>query len=209
MVIEDDAVVLFQGDSITDCGRNRGDGNDLGRGYAWMVAAQFNRRYPEKRVRFLNRGISGNRVVDLQARWQEDCLDLQPTWVSILIGINDTWRRYDRNSPTDATAYYEGYRSLVQRTKEQLDVNLILLEPFVLPVPEDRKTWREDLDPKIQAAREIAREFQAIYVPLDGLFAAASTQVAPEHWAHDGVHPSPAGHALIASAWLQAIGCPG
>ncbi|MCM3273597.1 SGNH/GDSL hydrolase family protein [Paenibacillus elgii] len=203
--IEDGAVVLFQGDSITDCGRNREAGSDLGRGYALIASALFASKYPEKQVQFINRGISGNRVKDLQQRWQEDCLDLKPTWVSIYIGINDTWRRYDRNDPTSVEAFAEGYRDLIVRTKETLDAKLILVEPFVLPVPEDRKRWREDLDPKINAVRELAREFETLYVPLDGLFAAASTKAPSAYWAPDGVHPSPAGHALIANAWLEAV----
>ncbi|WP_424765622.1 SGNH/GDSL hydrolase family protein [Paenibacillus sp. sgz302251] len=204
-MIEDQAVVLFQGDSITDCGRNYGDFNSLGHGYALMVAAEFGRKYPEKQVQFLNRGISGNRVVDLERRWQEDCLDLKPTWVSIYIGVNDTWRRYDSNDPTSAEQYYEGYRRLILNTKESLDALILLIEPFVVPIPEDRKTWREDLDPKIQAVRELALEFKTPYVPLDGLFAAHSTRTGPAYWAEDGVHPSPAGHSLIAKAWLDAV----
>jgi len=205
-IIGKEAVVLFQGDSITDCGRNREDGNSLGNGYANLIASEFGFRYPELGVKFLNRGISGNRVVDLEGRWQEDCLDLKPTLVSIYIGINDTWRRYDRNDPTSTESYYEGYRRLILNTKETLDASLILIEPFVLPVPEDRRGWREDLDPKITAVRSLAEEFKTLYVPLDGLFAAASMRTGGAYWAGDGVHPSPAGHALIADAWLRAVG---
>ncbi|MCZ8517753.1 SGNH/GDSL hydrolase family protein [Paenibacillus filicis] len=204
-LIEDQAVVLFQGDSITDCGRNRENGTDLGKGYALMAAGLFSSQYPEKQVKFINRGISGNRVKDLEQRWQTDCIDLKPTWVSIYIGINDTWRRYDRNDPTSMEDFAEGYRRLIRRTKEETDAKLILVEPFVLPVPEDRKQWREDLDLKIQAVRELARAYQTLFVPLDGLFAQASTQTPPAYWAPDGVHPSPAGHALIAKAWLNAV----
>ncbi|MEK0315806.1 SGNH/GDSL hydrolase family protein [Cohnella sp. 56] len=203
--IEDQAVVLFQGDSITDWGRNYSDFGSLGNGYPLLVAAEFGRQYPEKQVTFLNRGIGGNRVVDLERRWQEDCLDLKPDWVSIYIGINDTWRRYDSGDTTSVEAFYERYRKLIVRTRDELDARLVLVEPFVLPVPGDRKSWREDLDPKIQAVRELAREFSAAYVPLDGLFAAASSRVDPAYWAGDGVHPSPAGHALIAKAWLDAV----
>ncbi len=99
-LIEDKALVLLQGDSITGGGRNYADGNDLGTGYAMLVAAWFSAAYPEQRVRFINRGMGGNRVCDLKARWQRDCLDRRPAWVSILIGVNDTWRRYDSNNPT-------------------------------------------------------------------------------------------------------------
>lgn len=199
-------VVLFQGDSITDAGRVREQPHDLGKGYALMTAGLFSAAYPEMQVRFLNRGISGNRAKDLVDRWQDDCIGLRPNWVSIYIGINDTWRKFDRNDPTSAEQFEQSYRELIVRTKEELDAGLILVEPFVLPVPEDRKTWREDLDPKINVVRELAREFGALLVPLDGLFAQASTRASAAYWAPDGVHPSPAGHALIADAWLKTVG---
>lgn len=199
-------VVLFQGDSITDAGRNKEQPNDLGRGYALMTTALFSAAYPQLQVKFINRGISGNRVKDLLGRWEPDCLELKPNLVSIYIGINDTWRRYDRNDPTSAEQFERQYRELLTRTKEKLDAQLVIVEPFVLPVPDDRKGWREDLDPKIAVVRELAREFGALLVPLDGLFAQASMLAPPAFWAPDGVHPSPAGHALIANAWLKTVG---
>ncbi len=199
-------VVLFQGDSITDSVRDRSNGNDLGKGYAMMVAAWFSAMFPEKHVNFINRGISGNRVKDLVKRWDVDCIDLQPTVVSILIGINDCWRRYDNNDFTSAEEFEEGYRNILVRTKEKVGAKIILCEPFVLPVPEDRKTWREDLDPKIHVVRELAREFGALYLPLDGIFTSASMLREPEFWAGDGVHPTPAGYGLIAREWLRVVG---
>ncbi|QYR22454.1 SGNH/GDSL hydrolase family protein [Paenibacillus sp. sptzw28] len=204
-LIENDAVILFQGDSITDAGRNREDGNSLGSGYANIAASLFSAQYPQKQVTFFNRGIGGDRVVDLHRRWEKDCLDLKPTWVSIYIGINDTWRRYDNNDPTSTEDFESGYRELIRMTKAQLNATIVLVEPFVLPVNESQKAWREDLESKIQAVRELANEFKTLYVPLDGLFAQASSQTGPAYWAPDGVHPSPAGSALIAQAWLQAV----
>jgi acyl-CoA thioesterase-1 len=204
-LIEDGAVVLFQGDSITDCGRDRDNDLDLGSGYPNMVAAWFSAIYPEKKVKFINRGISGDRVKDLAARWKEDCIDLKPTWVSILIGVNDCWRRYDSNDPTSVDDFASGYRKILTQIRDNLDARIILCEPFVLPVPEDRKQWREDIDPKIHAVRELAMEFNTLYIPLDGIFAAASAKREPAFWAPDGVHPSQAGHALIARAWLETV----
>jgi len=204
--IQPHATVLFQGDSITDAGRSRENGEDLGRGYAAMVAAWFSARYPGHSVRFLNRGISGNRTGDLLARWQEDCLDLHPTWVSILIGINDTWRRYDAGDPTPTDVFEANYRALLSMTADIVGSHIIILEPFLLPIPPDRAAWREDLGPKIAVVRALAREFNTLFVPLDGLFAAAATQREMAFWLPDGVHPTPAGHALIAQAWLQAVG---
>jgi len=199
-------VILFQGDSITDTGRNRDDGGDLGKGYAFLIASHLSAKHSELNLTFLNRGISGNRVSNLQMRWQQDCLDLEPTWVSVYIGINDTWRRYDRDDPTSVEQFEEGYRDVLVRTTERLQAKLILIEPFVLPHPVDREAWREDLDPKIHVVRKLAREFGALLVPLDGLFAQAATRAHPKYWAEDGVHPSAAGHALIAKAWLETIG---
>ena len=170
-----------------------------------MAASGFQARYPQKGVQFFNRGISGNRAKDLKQRWQEDALNLQPTWISILIGINDTWRRYDSNDPTSTEAYEESYRAILEQTRANSQAQLILCEPFVLPVPEDRKSWREDLDPKIMVVRNLAREYHAFLVPFDGLFAQASAQRDPAYWAPDGVHPSNAGHALMAQTWLKTI----
>ena len=203
--IEDNATVLFQGDSITDAGRVRNDPNGMGGGYAMMAAAWFSAKYPEKRVRFLNRGNSGNRAKDLEARWKPDCLDLKPTWVSIMIGINDTWRRYDSNDPTSAAAYESSCRAILSAVRDRLGAKLILLEPFLLPVPEDRRAWRVDLEPRLDALRRVAVEFHALHVPLDRIFAEAATRREPAFWAADGVHPSAAGHALIAQSWLQAV----
>ena len=206
MPFQKNDIILFQGDSITDCGRNYADASSLGVGYALMAGARLGLQYAEQNLTFLNRGISGNRAVDLQERWERDCLALKPTWVSIYIGINDTWRRYESGQETTTAEFESSYRDLIERTKQHLDAKLVLVEPFVLPVPEDRKGWRQDLDPKIHVVRELAREYGAVLVPLDGLFAAASVKAEPAYWAADGVHPSPAGHALIADAWMKAVG---
>lgn len=204
-IIEDNAVVLFQGDSITDAGRSRQDLNDMGNGYAKMASGWFGSLYPEKKVRFLNRGISGNRIPHLVERWQADCIDLKPTWVSIMIGINDTWHGMKGNEGVPHDEYAAGYRNILTQVRDQLNAHLILIEPFVLPVPDDRKTWRADLDPRIHIVRALSLEFNAVLVPMDGLFAEAASRREPAFWAADGVHPSPAGHALIARAWLRAV----
>ena len=198
-------VVLFQGDSITDFGRNRQDPANMGTGYAYIAASLFSARYPELGVTFLNRGVSGDRAYEMHLRWQEDCIRLQPDWVSILIGINDTWRLFDSGKRTTAAEFSEHYRAMLEDVRTRTHASLILCEPFVLPVPEDRAAWREDLDPKIHIVRSLAREYGAIYVPFDGLFAQASTRQELAYWAADGVHPTAAGSALMAEAWLSAV----
>ena len=201
----EEMTVLFQGDSVTDCDRKREDAEDLGLGYAVMAASLFAARYPERNVRFLNRGIGGNRVRDLRARWQEDCIELKPDVVSILIGINDTWRRFDADSITTAEEYERDYRYLLTELKEKLpDTRIVLMDPFFLPIG-DKEGWREDLDPRIAAVRSLAKEFGAVYIPLDGLFAAQYIASEPERYSQDGVHPNWTGHAFIAERFLEYV----
>jgi len=204
MLFQPGQKILFQGDSITDAGRNREDANGLGGGYAMMAAAQMQALHPGLDLTFLNKGISGNRAVDLAGRWQEDCLDLKPDWVSILIGVNDCWRRYDSNDATSAEVFEKHYRDILERSKSR-GIGVIICEPFLLPCPPDRVAWREDLDPKIHVARKLAREFAARFVPFDGIFAARSVLQPSAFWAGDGVHPTLPGHALMASEWIKAV----
>jgi lysophospholipase L1-like esterase len=122
-----------------------------------------------------------------------------------MIGINDVWRRFDSNDPVEVERFRETYRAILRGTKEALDAQVVLCEPFLLPVLEEQREWREDLDPKIDAVRCLAREFGAVLVPLDGVFAAASTRQACTHWTFDGVHPTDEGHELIAAAWVRNV----
>ncbi len=171
MKLEHQSVILFQGDSITDAGRDRDNPDSLGNGYVHFIAARLAADLPAFGLRFVNRGISGNRSADLVKRRHEDCLAIRPSILSIMTGINDVWRRYDAASPTSTDEY--------------------------------RTTWREDLDPKIAAARALAAEFHTEYVPLDGLLNAAGIATDPADWAPDGVHPTLAGHQFIADRWLE------
>lgn len=204
-LIKDGDTILFQGDSVTDCGRNRDDFYNLGPGYPNVIASIFSGFNPDKNVTFINKGISGNRVKDLKNRWQEDCVALKPDFVSILIGVNDTWRRYDKNDPTSPEEFAATYRYILTEIKEKLNSKIIMLEPFLLPINEERKAWREDLDPKINIVRDLAREFADIFIPTDGIFNQAAVYQPSEHWSLDGVHPTFKGHGLIAKAWLEAV----
>ena len=174
------ATVLFQGDSVTDAGRARALPDSLGAGYPLLVASWFSAAFPERGARFLNRGVGGDRVVNLLERWERDCLTLRPDVLSILIGVNETWRAFDAGDPTPATVFERQYREPLERTRAALPATRIaLMEPFVLPFPPDREAWRVDLDPKIQAVRRLARDFGCALVPLDGLFAEAVTRREP------------------------------
>jgi len=206
MLIEANDTILFTGDSITDCGRVRENADSLGSGYAALTAAHLQARLAAPKLKIYNRGISGNRIRDLLKRVDADLIALKPTVVSILIGINDTWRAFDNNDATGADTFERDYRALLEKIKSQLKARVVLLEPFLLHVPADRFAWREDLNPKIDVTRKLAIEFGAELLPLDGLFAQAATQAPPAFWAGDGVHPSAAGHALIAETWLENSG---
>ena len=188
--------VLFQGDSITDAGRDYADPHHLGDGYP---------KYPDETFEFINLGISGNRTTDLLERWQKDCIAVQPDVLSILIGINDTWRRYDSNLPMTVEEYEANYRRLVQDVKENTKAKLLLLEPFLLHADPAKECFREDLDPKILAARRVARDYADMFLPLDGLLAAASVIEEPSHWSGDGVHPNEAGSRLIGRYYAEAF----
>lgn len=200
--------ILFFGDSITDAGRNRdlapGDPNGWGNGYVYQLAARLGADLAEYDLAFTNKGCGGHRIYDLEKRLDSDVLAHDPDCVSILAGINDTWRRYDRDLISEIGEFSASYRRILEKLRGA-EIEIILLEPFLLPVPDDRRGWRVDLDPKINAIRDLAREFEATLVPLDGQFAAASTRRESSFWLPDGVHPSPAGHALIAETWLRAV----
>ena len=180
MIINSNDRILFTGDSITDCGRNREQEMNLGFGYAAFIAARLQAYLASPELKIFNRGISGNRASDLLGRVESDLLALKPTVVSILIGINDVWRRYDSKDITTAEVFEENYRTLLKKISTELDARVILLEPFLLHVPEDRYAWREDLNPKIDVVRKLAIEFGAELIPLDGLpFSAKMATEAP------------------------------
>jgi lysophospholipase L1-like esterase len=202
-------IVLFQGDSITDYMRKREDPDDLGNGYPLFVSALWNIEHPDMNVKFLNRGISGDRVRDLRKRWKTDCIDLKPTVVSILIGINDTWRRFDSNDPTSVEDFERDYRIILDQTKN-IGSKIVICEPYLIESVKSERTpnkelWRTDLDPKIHVVRKLAQEYKAIFVPLDGIMAQFCSVKAPSFWSYDGVHPTVNGSILIAKKWIEIV----
>jgi lysophospholipase L1-like esterase len=211
--IQSGNTILFQGDSITDAGRQRNLGQEvnsfeaMGDGYAWLVAGQLLANARDDNLKFFNRGISGNKVYQLAERWQADCLDLRPDVVSILIGVNDVWHMLEGQHDGTLKKYETDYQALVARTKEALpQVKLIVCEPFVLNVGEVNDSWFPIFDAYRGAARRIADTAGAIFVPFQALFDRATMLMPPEHWGADGVHPTGYGSALMAHAWLRAVG---
>ena len=197
--------ILFQGDSITDAGRDRSDIHHLGGGYPQYAAKFIQEAYPDVEFEFMNTGISGDRTESLVARWQEDAITLKPDIVSILIGVNDTWHHSGADDNWEKNAYYEHcYRSILKDLKEKTNAQILMIEQFLLYTP-DKAYFREDLAPKIEITRKLAREYADAYIPMDGLFAKASVEKEPTHWAADGVHPTAAGAELIGRYYLEAV----
>ena len=196
--------ILFQGDSVTDCDRSRTDETDLGKGYVPYTAALLRERFPETAFTFVNRGVSGNRSADLVARFEADFAAVRPDVVSVMIGVNDTWRRYDSNDPTDEKTFYKNYRTVLEGIRARLGAKIVMLEAFLADVPD--KPFREDFNRKLDMTRMLAREYADAYVPLDGLFAAACVEHEPTFWTADGIHPAEPGKQLIAQYAAAAIG---
>jgi len=202
--------ILFQGDSITECGRHReaaeipNDLCGLGQGYAMMVASEMLSARPTENLLFFNRGISGNRIVDLDARIKSDIINLKPDLLSILIGVNDTWHEKSSRNGVAPAKYERVYRALLIEVKEALPrVIFVLCEPFVLPCGVVTKEWVAEIDQRRAIVARLAQEFDARFVPFQSMFEEAVQQAPPAYWASDGVHPTAAGHLLMAKCWLQ------
>lgn len=199
--------ILFQGDSVTDAGRTGScsPGTGLGGGYPLFVAGQLGSRYPDKEFEVLNRGVVGNRVVDLYARWKIDALNLRPDLISILIGVNDTWHEKGSRNGVEPERYERVYRELVSWTRKALpDVELVLCEPFMLPFGAADAGWTGEMRERGAIVRDLAAESGAVFVPFQRTLDEAAGLADGRHWLSDGVHPTCSGHALLAEAWLEA-----
>lgn len=203
-MLNKNSIILFQGDSITDAGRSRVVDRKLGTGYPAHVKELLKKDFSELKIKVINRGISGNRAIDLVNRWEEDCIALKPDYVSILIGVNDTWRKYDANDETPADLFKERLKFILEETLNKTKAQIILLNPFLLDVNENITKMREDLSFKQEAVAALAKEYGTKFIDLDRIFLDASKELAPEHFSGDGVHPSQAGHELIAAEWIKA-----
>jgi len=211
-LVKPGSTVLFQGDSITDAGRNRNESAAnhpaaMGGGYAFLTAAELLIRQPEDKLKFFNRGVSGNKVHQLSDRWQQDCIALKPDVVSILIGVNDIWHWLNGNYDGTIETYRKDYRALAERTKQALpDAKLVVCQPFVLKTGAVSDKWFPTFNEFRVAAKEIADEFGDAWVPFQDVLDAAEKFAPASTWAGDGVHPSQKGAAVMASAWVRAVG---
>ena len=204
--------ILFQGDSITDSGRNRtiataNSAAALGTGYPLLIASAVLEADARRGLRFFNRGVGGDRVPDLQARWQADTIALAPDVLSVLVGVNDYWHKRSRGYTGTVADYENGYVALLEQTRRALsNVRFIVVEPFVLTVGAVDASWFPEFDERRAAAERVARRTGATFVRLQSHFNDLAATAAPEYWAADGVHPTPAGHAVIAERWRETVG---
>lgn len=215
ITLEPDSTVMFTGDSITSLWRPAGTDRC---GYPALVAGEWCFRNPDRPLTWLNTGYRGDKVPDLEARWQEDVLDAHSDVLSILIGANDNhWHTLDPDGRViSAEEFAAGYDRLLAPLAAE-GTELILIEPFLLPVhdvteaagvridAEVRAEWRHGLNPKIQAVRELAHEYGAQLLAADSLFTGLAATTGPERWSEDGIHLTPAGHSALAEAWLRLV----
>src|SRR5262245_36636704 len=205
MLFEQGQKIVFAGDSITDA--DRGLYAPYGNGYVSMVRDLLLARYPERRLRIVNRGVSGDTTRHLLARWQHDVIAEQPDWLSLKIGINDVWRAFGDN-PDEAVPlaeYTANLRNLLDRTRAETQARLILLTPYMIE-PDRRQPMRAQMDRYGAAVKDLAGEYGAVLIDTQVAFDSGLEQTAPSDWAEDQIHPNGPGHAVIALAFLRGVG---
>lgn len=200
--------ILFQGDSITDAGRDRDNDVNVGRGYPLLVKASLGFETPGK-YEFVNRGISGNRVVDVYARIKNDIINVKPDVMSILIGVNDVWHELSRENGVDADKYFKIYDMLIEEVKDALpDIKIMIMEPFVLKGSATEEKWdcfNSEVKKRAEMAKKIAQKYDLPYIALQDGFDKLSKNIDESYWLADGVHPTAMGHEYIKIEWLKAF----
>jgi lysophospholipase L1-like esterase len=214
MKIQNGSKLLFIGDSITDAGRSDSGeptpwdaGSGLGQGYVSFVNAIITAQTPEKDIRVINKGISGNTVLDLESRWDTDVLAHQPTWLSVMIGINDVWRQFDTPLRTEAHVgaqlYEETLRALLKKTRPSLS-GLVLMTPYVID-SNTQDAMRQRMDEYGRIVKQLAQEFDAVFVDTQFAIDAVLRSIHPTSLAWDRIHPGPVGHMILARAFMSAV----
>ena len=207
-------IILFQGDSITDCGRNRNEFYGMGNGYANLVKASLGMEHPDK-FEFINRGNSGNRIVDLYARIKVDFINLQPDYASIFIGVNDAWHEISNQNGVDTAKFEKIYTMMIDELQAACpDMKLMIIAPFVLEgsatcnteeIPNRLQRFQTDVAEKSAVAKKIAEKYSLPLIQLQPAFDEACKNAPPAYWAYDGVHPTACGHEIIKRLWLETF----
>ncbi len=198
--------ILFQGDSVTDGGRDRSNPHDMGDGYPRYASAMLEDAFSDKvEFEFINLGISGNRTEDLCARLESDFVDIQPDIVSLLIGINDVWHHYSHGIETTDEAFESRLRTVLETIKARTRACILLIQPFLLEeVDSGKEGLLEELRRKQAIVKSLADEYADAYLPLDEVLHTA-TEGSQAYYSADGVHPTPDGACFIGEAYLGAI----
>ena len=198
--------ILFQGDSVTDAGRDRSDPHDMGNGYPRFASAMIQDSFPDIEFEFFNLGISGNRTEHLVERMEADFIEIQPDIVSILIGVNDVWHHYAFEYVETTDEQFESnYRTLLEGLKSRTTARILMIQPFLLETVDPAKQELcEELSRKQAIIRQLADEYADAYLPLDEMLH-QEVDVEPTEYSRDGVHPTPDGACRIGEAYLGAI----
>ncbi|MBR2338742.1 MAG: SGNH/GDSL hydrolase family protein [Clostridia bacterium] len=206
--------ILFQGDSITDCGRPRDNFYGMGNGYPNLVQASLGLDYPNE-YEFINRGISGNRIVDLYARIKADFINLKPDYASIYIGVNDVWHEINWNNGVDTEKFEKIYTMLIEEIQTACpETKLMIIAPYVVEgpatcnteeIPNRYERFREGVAEKAAVAKKMAEKYGLPLIELQPAFDEACDKASAKHWTGDGVHPTPCGHEIIKRLWLEAF----
>lgn len=201
--------ILFQGDSITDTFRSREDEINFGCGYPLLVKALLGFEKPND-YEFVNRGISGNRIVDVYARIKSDIINIKPDVMSLLIGVNDVWHELTENpNGVDAEKFYKIYDMLISEVREALpEIKIIIIEPFVLKGSATIEKWEcfeREVNKRAVMAKKIAEKYNLPFVFLQNGFNELSKKAPCEYWLYDGVHPTSMGHEFIKKEWIKAF----
>ena len=197
--------ILFQGDSITDAGRDKRNYHNMGNGYPKFATAALREAFPNKEIEFINLGISGNRTDQLFDRMYDDVIALQPDIVSFLICINDVWHRHSHHVETTDAQIAANYRAILERVKKQTNAKIVILAPFLLDCAE-KEAWRDELASILEIVRSLADEFADVYIPLDQIFdEALKNQPEPKFYSADGVHPNQNGAEFIGKLYAESV----
>lgn len=197
--------ILFQGDSVTDAGRDRSDPHDMGNGYPRFASAMMQDSFSDKEFEFVNLGISGNRTEHLVERLEADFIEIQPDIVSIMIGVNDVWHHYSHGIETTDEQFEKNYRAVLDALKTRTSARILMIQPFLLETVDPAKqAYTEELARKQAIVKQLADEYADAYLPLDEILH-TETEEEPAYYAADGVHPTPDGACYIGEAYLGAI----
>ncbi len=197
--------ILFQGDSVTDAGRDRSNPHDLGEGYPKYAAAMMQDAFPRVDFEFIDLGISGNRTENLVQRLESDFVDIQPDIVSIMIGINDVWHRHSHDIRTTDEDIERNYRTVLEAIKSRTNARILIIQPLLMESANPNVAeLREELTIAQAIIKRLADEYADAYLPLDTILN-TETKEEPTYYTLDGIHPTPNGACYIGEAYLKAI----